>query len=237
MGNLFSSGDPSYKTIEYKDFEYDSLDLTQLQLRNKIKIAEWTRKVNYALEQEEVILESTLYVHLIPWHYFILHIKKTIDSNITFDYLIEFKFQDLLTCTNLDSIEHYIRLGHDEIFIPNIYAKYICYLIHEYNLKSCSKDKIHYNFPIVDILKLYLPNDLLYIIQSYILADDYVLKDNDIVGKDIDLNNWSLITGTENIRSKSSSYKMRMQTALQKRKVYTKFENGGTAYHRENVLN
>ena len=208
-------------------FNFTYISAVELEHKNVIKIAEWCRKVNYTLEQKEVILESILYLNKASDNIFILQVKKTIcfknltldsnniiSNNSCFVTNIEFKYLNLLTCnllscSSIDNLIPIILLDHDQKYYLNVYTRYVCYLIDDYYLRSYLKNNRCCDFSITECLKQYLPNELLYIVQTYNLADNFILKDDSPrpIDKNLSdwINDWSLITGTENVGSSSVS--------------------------------
>lgn len=209
MGN--SASDPQLQTryINYINssarnrFKFEPKVLNYFESKNSIKIANWHRQALYKQEKKSIILESTLYFGSKD-NTFILQVERTsIDqfsiTSIT-EITIEFKYQDLLLCSEAEILKDIVLMDHDEKYILNIYAKYVCYLIQDYFLKRGLTEP----FPSMNFLDSYLPTDLSRIIQTYNLADNFILK-NTKDSVDINLNDWvnewTLITGTESMES------------------------------------
>lgn len=195
------------------NFNFTYISAIEFEHKDITKIAEWNRKVNYTLEQKDVIFESILYLNKASDYIFILQVKKTIcfknltldsnrviSNNSCFVTNIEFKYPNLLTCSNIDSLIPIILLDHDQKYYLNVYTRYVCYLIDEYYLKSYLKNNNCCDFSVTEWLKQHLPNELLYIIQTYNLADNFILKDGPgPIDKNLKdwISDWSLITCTE----------------------------------------
>lgn len=153
-------------------------------------IAEWKRSIRYVVDRVTKILYSTLYgtkeedVFILQLILFVGEYNMGNKNTIC----IKFKYQDLLLTPTLnmclkvktgskvffgsDFLKRPILFGGENDFVLNIYFQYVCYVIQEYRLTR-NKSK----FPLVQNLNRYLPEDLSHIIQYYLLADDFVLKD------------------------------------------------------------
>lgn len=162
------------------------------------KIAEWDRFVDYESLSETISLKSIIYSTDDP-DAFALKVVNYTNTKATLLHKPEcilFKYEDLLLCNNLESnryLEIVILFDHDTKFILNLYLKYVCIKIEEYRLKLPT-----YKSPLILLFEHYLPTELARIIQTYILANDFVAKDISIFPGEL----------TENYDCLSGSYKI-----------------------------
>ena len=192
--NTFTISDYILGELKFTNIDNDSLTDNATFI-----IAEWRRSIRYVVDRVTKILYSTLY-ETKEEDIFILQLILFVgeDNMGNKDTIcIKFKYQDLLLTPTLKMIlevktgskiffdpvclKRFVIFGGENDFVLNIYFKYVCSMIQKYKM-LVNKSK----FPLVQKLNRYLPEDLSQIIQYYLLADDFVLKDADNIGQIMD---------------------------------------------------